>query len=238
MAETTTLPALPVHGGKRLPSVEVDSYNLETKDDEGFLGDRVNKGAFREILENWRKPLRKNGDDPFGKQASEDISKKVLDGLLATGDPEAAGVLQGAIEDFAQEFALVIRRYLKLKAWRDTERIVIGGGFRASRVGELAIGRAAVILKADKVDVDLSADPQRSGRGGTDRLRASGAGLDVQGPRLHPGRRHRRHQYPRRRGRSQSQARDRPVQGRRMEIRAVAARRRGQGQPRRRRSSA
>ncbi len=155
MAETTTLPALPVHGGKRLPSVEVDSYNLETKDDEGFLGDRVNKGAFREILENWRKPLRKNGEDPFGKQASEDISKKVLDGLLATGDPEAAGVLQGAIEDFAQEFALVIRRYLKLKAWRDTERVVIGGGFRASRVGELAIGRAAVILKADKVDVDL-----------------------------------------------------------------------------------
>ena len=67
MAETTTLPALPVHGGKRLPSVEVDSYNLETKDDEGFLGDRVNKGAFREILENWRKPLRKNGDDPFGE---------------------------------------------------------------------------------------------------------------------------------------------------------------------------
>ena len=65
-------------------------------------------------------------------------------------------MLQGAIEDFAQEFALVIRRYLKLKAWRDTERVpMIGGGFRASRVGELAIGRAAVILKADKVNVDL-----------------------------------------------------------------------------------
>ncbi len=59
--------------------------------------------------------------------------------------------MQGAIEDFSQELALVIRRFLKLKAWRDTERIVVGGGFRASRVGELAIGRAAVILKADKV---------------------------------------------------------------------------------------
>jgi predicted NBD/HSP70 family sugar kinase len=32
---------------------------------------------------------------------------------------------------------------------------VIGGGFRASRVGELAIGRAAVILKADKIAVDV-----------------------------------------------------------------------------------
>jgi ROK family len=164
--QTATLPALPVHGGKRLPSVEVDSYNLETKDDEGFLGDRVNKGAFREILERWRKPLRKNGEDPFGKESSEDIGKKKLDELLTTGDPEAAGVLQGALEDFSQEFALVIRRYLKLKAWRDTERIVIGGGFRASRVGELAIGRASVILKADKVDIDLVPirnDPDEAG---------------------------------------------------------------------------
>ena len=112
------------------------------KDDEGFIGDRASKGAFREIIENWRKPLRKAGDDPFGDEPSEDISKKKLDALLTEGDPEAAGVVQGAIEDFAQELALVIRRFLKLKAWRDTERIVIGGGFRASRVGELAIGRA------------------------------------------------------------------------------------------------
>jgi hypothetical protein len=71
------------------------------------------------------------------------------------GDPEAAGVVQSAIEDFAQELALVIRRFLKLKAWRDTERIVVGGGFRATRVGEISIGRAAVILKSDKVPLDL-----------------------------------------------------------------------------------
>src|SRR5215471_2374410 len=72
-----------------------------------------------------------------------------------SGDPEAAGVVQGAIEDFAQELALVTRRFLKLRSWRDTERIVVGGGLRDSRVGELIIGRAAVILKADKVPVDL-----------------------------------------------------------------------------------
>ena len=40
-------------------------------------------------------------------------------------------MVQGAIEFFAQEFALVIRRFLKLKDWKDTERFVIGGGFRA-----------------------------------------------------------------------------------------------------------
>ena len=167
MAETATLPALPVHGGKRLPSVEVDSYNLETKDEDGgFLGDRVNKGAFSDAIEQWRKTLRKNGDDPFGKTPTEDISKSDLDALLSEGDPEAAGVLQGAIEDFAKDLAFVIRRFLKLKSWQDTERIVIGGGFRAHRFGEVAIGRAGVLLKADKIDVDLVPvrnDPDNAG---------------------------------------------------------------------------
>src|SRR5262249_838935 len=153
--QTTTLPTVATYGAVRLPSVDVDSYNVELKDDEGLLGDRANKSAFTAILERWRKPLRKAGDDPFGDEASEDIGRKELDALLVEGDPEAAGVVQGAVEDFAQELALVIRRFLKLKAWHDTEKIVVGGGFRASRVGELTIGRAAVILKSDKVAIDL-----------------------------------------------------------------------------------
>ena len=132
MTESVTLQM--THGAARLPAVEVDSYNLELKDDEGFLGDRANKGAFRRIIDNWRKPLRKAGEDPFGDEPSDDISWKKLDALLSEGDLEAAGVLHGAIEDFAQELALVIRRFLELKAWRGTERIVIGGGFRASRI--------------------------------------------------------------------------------------------------------
>ena len=152
MADTDTLPNIATHGAERLPSVTVDSYNIELKDDEGFIGDRASKGAFRDIIENWRKPLRKAGDDPFGDTPSDDIPKKELDGLLAKGDPEAAGILQGAIEDFSQELALVIRRFLKLKGWKDTERIVVGGGFRASRVGELVIGR----------DVGHPAGPTRS----------------------------------------------------------------------------
>ena len=155
MAETETLATVATHGASRLPSVEVDSYNVELKDDEGFLGDRASRGAFRQFIENWRKPLRKSGHDPFGDEASDEISKKKLDALLSEGDLEAAAVVQGAIEDFAQELALVIRRFLKLKAWRDAERIAVGGGFRAGRVGELAIGRAGLILKADKVAIDL-----------------------------------------------------------------------------------
>jgi hypothetical protein len=50
----STLPAVAAHGASRLPSVDLDSYNVELRDDEGFLGDRASKGAFRKIIENWR----------------------------------------------------------------------------------------------------------------------------------------------------------------------------------------
>jgi predicted NBD/HSP70 family sugar kinase len=63
--------------------------------------------------------------------------------------------VHGAIEEFAQELAYVTGRFLKTKAWADTERIVVGGGFRQSRVGELAIARADIILKAEDFAVDL-----------------------------------------------------------------------------------
>lgn len=159
-------PVAMAHGAEQLPAVTVDSYNCEIKDDEGFIGDRASKGAFRDFIENWRKPLRKLGKDPFGDEDSEDIGKKKLDQVLVDGEPEAAGIVHGAIEEFAQELALVIRRFLKQKYWKDVERIAIGGGFRESRVGELALGRASVILKAEKIDIDLAPihnDPDEAG---------------------------------------------------------------------------
>lgn len=154
------------HGASRLPSVDVDSFNIEIKDDEGFLGDRASKGAFREILEEWRKPLRKSGEDPFGDEPSDKISKKALDAVLVGDDTEATAVVHSAIEDFAQELAYVTRRFLKTKAWAKTECIVVGGGFRASRLGEIAIARAEIILKSEgfKVDmVPIRTDPDDAG---------------------------------------------------------------------------
>ena len=75
--------------------------------------------------------------------------------MLREGDPEAAGVVQGAIEDFAHEFAAVTRKLLGRKSWQDTERIVVGGGFRWGRIGERVIGRASVILKSEDVAIDV-----------------------------------------------------------------------------------
>ena len=166
MAPAAGLHAVAAHGAVRLPGVEVDDYNVELKDDEGFIGDRASKGAFRDIVTNWRKALAKAGIDPLGEEDSDALSKKFLDELLTKGEPEAAGIVQGAIEDFSQEFALIIRRFLKLKNWKDTKRFVVGGGFRASRVGEIVIGRTSVILKADDLGVDLIPihnDPDEAG---------------------------------------------------------------------------
>ena len=143
------------HGAERLPSVNVDSFNIEMKDEDGFLGDRASKGAFRKILDRWRKPLRKTGEDPFGKEPSENVSKKTLDAMLVGDDTEASAVVHSAIDDFAQELAYVTRRFLKSKAWAKTECIVVGGGFRASRLGELAIARAEIILKSEDFKVDM-----------------------------------------------------------------------------------
>jgi predicted NBD/HSP70 family sugar kinase len=156
MAEDTlTTSGIGRHGASRLPSVDVDSFNIELKDDDGFLGDRASKGAFRKILDALREPLKKNGDDPLGGKSTDSISKSTLDQALVGDDIAAAALVHGAIEEFAQELAYVTGRFLKTKAWADTERIVVGGGFRQSRVGELAIARTDLLLKAEGLEVDL-----------------------------------------------------------------------------------
>src|SRR6266536_416851 len=154
MEKRSPIPTLGLHGAAVLPSVSIDCYNVELRDAKGFVGDRANKAAFRAIVKKWRKLLR-NAAAPLGNTPSAKLSIRDLDELLLAGEPACAGVVHAAIEQFAQELAGVIRRFLKLKEWRGTERIVIGGGLSESRVGELAIGRAAVILGAEGEDVTL-----------------------------------------------------------------------------------
>src|ERR1700719_3720172 len=167
MAEDTlTTSGTGRHGATRLPSVAVASFNIELKDDDGYLGDRASKGAFRKILDTLREPLKKSGEDPLGNKPAASISKTALDEALKGDDIGAAALVHGAIEEFAQELAYVTGRFLKTKAWADTERIVVGGGFRQSRVGELAIARTDILLKAEGFQVDLVPirfDPDEAG---------------------------------------------------------------------------
>lgn len=155
MSDKQETPVALAHGAPDLPRVRVDDYDLELTTADGFVGDRASRRAFSEILEDWRQRLRRMDADPFGDTPTAEIGRKKLDKVLAEGEPEAAGLVQGVIEDFAGELSAVIRRFLRRKHWRDTERFVIGGGLRQSRIGELIIGRAAVLLKADGTDLDL-----------------------------------------------------------------------------------
>ncbi len=149
-----------------LPSVTIDDYNAELRDHEGFIGDRASNRAFRSLLDDLRGRLAVHGADPLGDAASAALSKSELDRMLRDGAPEIAGVIHSAIEDFAQEFAAVLRRFMKLPGWQGTERVVVGGGLRDSRVGELAVGRAHVLLRGEGLDIALVPirnDPDEAG---------------------------------------------------------------------------
>lgn len=154
------------HGSLQLPAVTVAAYNSEIRAGKGYVGDRASRKAFWALLDELRQRLREVSEDPLGDKPTEDLSKKKLDKTLLSGDPEAAGVVHGAIEAFAAELAKVTARFIKLKPWRGVSRIVVGGGFRASRVGELAIGRASVLMKDAGLEVQLRPirhDPDEAG---------------------------------------------------------------------------
>jgi predicted NBD/HSP70 family sugar kinase len=70
------------------------------------------------------------------------------------------------VEEYALELATVVRRFMRLKNWHATERIVIGGGLSSSHIGELAMGRAAVLLAAEGATLELrtiSHHPDKAG---------------------------------------------------------------------------
>ena len=158
----TPEPTLPAHGATVLPEVTVETYNAELRDNDGFVGDRASKRAFQSFLDDWRERLRQVGADPFGDEPAEAIGRESLDKLLSRGDVKAAGLVHSAVEEFAQELATVCRRLLRLQSWRDVKTIVVGGGFRSSRLGEIAIGRSLVLLEGGRPSDRAVPDPAQS----------------------------------------------------------------------------
>src|SRR5476651_2859205 len=154
------------HAANTLTAVTVDGYNEELREAEGFVGDRASGRAFRKIIDHCRAQLEESGhEDPLGELATREISKSKLDKIMLGKDPLASGLIHTAVEEFGTELAAVIRQFLCLPAWVKTERIVIGGGLSSSHMGELAIGRAAVLL-AEQSAIQLCSivnDPDEAG---------------------------------------------------------------------------
>lgn len=148
-------PPFPLHGALKLPMARVNSYNLDITYRGKRLAACTNKRALKAAVERWRKSARLSDGDPFGKRDSLKLTKKELDAVLASEDHQARCVMLGAIEEFASSLALLTERSLLVPEWHRTERIVVGGGLRASATGELIIRRAQALLHDRGVRVEL-----------------------------------------------------------------------------------
>ena len=207
--QRTTSPSVPTHGAARLPFVEVESYNVELKDEDGLLGDRASKGAFREILERWRKPLRKaatirSATSPAARSAGKSSIRcsrrrprgrrgraRRSRGLRAGARPRHPPVPQ----------AQGVARYGEDRRRRRLSRQQGRRAHYRACSGDPEIGKGADRSRAH---------PQRPRRGRLDWRRAFGAALDVRGARRDHRCGHRRHQFPRRHRRAQLEKGDRP----------------------------
>ena len=146
------------HGTLALDSIDIAGYNLEVSDEDGFVGDRASQTAFRKLLDAWRKRYRETGrEDPLGDLPSAQLSKKVLDRALhSKSSTDAGDMVRGAIAEFSVELTDVIERFMRQKAWSGVQRIVIGGGFPESEVGELAILQSAALCQVAEIPVELA----------------------------------------------------------------------------------
>lgn len=155
-----------LHGQRQLPDVMVKSYNLEIRGKYGFVGDQASGRAFRKRLQELSKIAESAQMSPKRTLPKHTTKKKQLAKILHEGEPIAGAVVHSAIEAFAQSLADVIRRYRALESWRRVKRILIGGGFSNGRIGELSIGRAAILLHGQRIKVDLvplELDPDKAG---------------------------------------------------------------------------
>lgn len=148
-------PAIAGHGAALLPSVTVDGYNSQLRDEEGFVGDRARRDAFFEALDHWRALAAQRRKDPFGEPMTGKVSKQQLDRLLKNGKPFDQAMVLSAAEDYAQDLAKVLRRLLRTKEWRDTQRVVVGGGMSANRFTAIALARAELLLRESEIDIEL-----------------------------------------------------------------------------------
>ncbi|MEH3085101.1 MAG: ROK family protein [Xylophilus ampelinus] len=138
-----------------LPAVRIGGYSLELRDRDGLMGDRASQTAFREMLDAWRQRHGTSSDDPLGHADTDALGKDDIDRAARQAGTAAARAIGSASEEFAHELAHVVRAFRRQPAWRGVERIVVGGGFQESAVGEEAVARAGEILHTLGVDAGL-----------------------------------------------------------------------------------
>lgn len=158
-------PEVASHGSTTLTAVTIDSFNAQLRDEEGFIGDKVRRAAFFEIFDRWR-DLGERKLSVLGDAPTADLSKARIDEALAEGRPHEQALIHSAIEEYACELFTVIRRLMRTRDWRETQRIVVGGGLRGGRFAEIAMARTELLARAHDMDLELRPirnDPDEAG---------------------------------------------------------------------------
>lgn len=153
------------NGAPQLHGVSIDSYNLEIRKGDNWIGDQASRLAFWKVVDDLRKHARTIGFDPFDKPTA-DVSKKEFDKLWRSKNLQHVTFANSAVDIFARQLVEVISRFLEVKKWTKTELIVFGGGLMSSQAGEMAIQRAAFMLAEDGMKITLrrtAADPDTAG---------------------------------------------------------------------------
>jgi predicted NBD/HSP70 family sugar kinase len=134
-----------------LPTIEITGYNAEAIGcgDEGFLGDNASDRAFLELIQERRKRVRQRGADPLGDVETKALRDSDLDRQLIQGEPRGKEFVRAAADTFGARLAGVIRAFVGWEYWRDTQRIVIGGGIAEHAVGKRVISVARKELARD-----------------------------------------------------------------------------------------
>jgi len=87
MLELNSIQSTPVvHGTARLSTVEIGSYDVEDRDNDGFVGRSRQRRAFG---------AAHSGEDPFGDAPISTISKQRFDAALTDGESKAVGSSKG-----------------------------------------------------------------------------------------------------------------------------------------------
>jgi predicted NBD/HSP70 family sugar kinase len=131
--------------------VKVSGYGAKLPDPEqkdAFLGDRVSGRAFVKLFHQRCRGCK--------IKTPRNASERDIDRLLEDGDAAEERLVRDVAVEFGERLADVINAFLKWSYWKNTERIVIGGGMAARHVGDIALHAAQSRLLKTRPDLTLT----------------------------------------------------------------------------------
>ena len=149
------------HGTALVAGIRIESYSLESEDADGLVGDQASQTAFRDVLRDFLGKADAAREPALHGIELETVSNEELDALFQgslTGSPAktpARHVLAMAIDEFSARLTYVIGRFAQHPSWQGVERVVIGGGFKESVIGRMAIRWAAQRVMNDGLAMNL-----------------------------------------------------------------------------------